>query len=104
MNLKKSLIKILTATSLLVLLTQTANAVSAANGKYLHDESCIACHTSLTNGQPSSIYTRSDRKFNTLKGLNKQVKRCQNSVGANWFDDQIADVVEYLNTNYYKVK
>ncbi len=104
MNLKKTIIKTLATTSLLLLLTQTANAVSAANGKDLHDAICIACHISLTNGQPASLYTRSDRKFNTLKGLNEQVMRCQNSVGANWFDDQIADVVEYLNTNYYKVK
>ncbi len=104
MKFKTSQFRALAVTSLFLLLAQTTNAADSANGKALHDESCIACHTSLTNGQPTSLYTRSDRKFNTLKGLNKQVMRCQNSVGANWFDDQIADVVEYLNTNYYKVK
>ena len=94
----------LAVSALFILLTQASNAADPANGKTLHDESCIACHTSLTNGQPTTMYTRADRKFNSLSGLNKQVMRCQNSVGANWFDDQIADVVEYLNTNYYKVK
>ena len=104
MKFKTSQFTTLAITSLLFFSAQAANAADSANGKALHEECCIAGHTSLTNGQPSTIYTRSDRKFNTLSGLKTQVMRCQNSVGVNWFDDQIADVVEYLNTNYYKVK
>lgn len=104
MNFKVSQFNTLLVTSLFILSAQTVNAADAANGKALHNESCIACHTSLTNGQPDTLYTHSDRKFNSLKGLKTQVMRCQSSVGANWFDDQIADVVEYLNTSFYKVK
>ena len=104
MKMKLSPLKTIIISALLVLVSQTAIAADTANGKALHNESCIACHTSLTNGQPDTLYTRPDRKFNSLKGLKTQVMRCQNSVGVNWFDDQIADVVEYLNTTYYKVK
>ncbi|MCU7837460.1 MAG: cytochrome c [gamma proteobacterium symbiont of Taylorina sp.] len=94
------------AITLCVLITMTSASYAAdpANGKTLHNESCIACHTSLTNGKPDTLYTRPDRKFNSLHGLKSQVMRCQTSVGANWFDDQIDDVVQYLNTTFYKVK
>jgi len=88
----------------LITFTTTTFAADPGNGKTLHNESCVACHSSLTNGKPSSLYTRPDRKFNSLSGLKNQVMRCQTSVGANWFDDQIEDVVQYLNTTFYKVK
>ena len=103
-SVKLSVLKKTAIAGVFILLSQTSFAADPVNGKALHNESCIACHTSLTNGKPSTLYTRSERKFNSLKGLKTQVMRCQNSVGVNWFDDQIADVVEYLNTTYYKVK
>ena len=97
-------IKTLAIISLLTMMSQTSLAADSANGKKLHNESCLACHSSLMKGKPDTIYTRSDRQVNSLAGLQKQVNRCQNSVGANWFDDQIEDVVEYLNTTFYKTK
>lgn len=97
-------IKTLAVISLLTMMSQTSSAADAANGKKIHNESCLSCHSSLMNGKPDTIYTRSDRRVNSLSGLQKQVTRCQNSVGANWFDDQIGDVVEYLNSTFYKTK
>ena len=35
-------------------------------------------------------------------GLKKQVKRCELNLGLTWFDEDIQDVVSYLNTTYYK--
>jgi predicted lipase len=75
-------------------------AVQAADikaGQSLHDANCLKCHD-------SSVYTREDRKVTTLDGLRKQVKRCDLSLGLTWFDDQVEDVVQYLNSSYYKIK
>ncbi len=66
-------------------------------GKQLHDESCVKCHG-------SEVYTREDRRINSLKGLNTQVARCQNNLGISWFDDEKKNVVDFLNDSYYKFK
>jgi len=70
-------------------------------GQTLHDEKCIACHQSMTNNQPSTVYTRSDRKVKTYPALQARVKMCANNVGATWFDDEIEAVTQYLDTQYY---
>ena len=37
-----------------------------------------------------------------LAQLGKQVRFCKDAVGATWFDDEVDDVIEYLNATYYK--
>jgi mono/diheme cytochrome c family protein len=85
-------------------LGSAAQAADVAHGKTLHESNCIACHSSMTNGQPSSLYTRPDRRVTSLAGLEKQVRRCELSLGLTWFDDDIGDVVAYLNEQFYKLK
>jgi hypothetical protein len=50
------------------------------------------------------MYTRKNRKVSTLAGLQKQVRRCELSLGLQWFDDDVAAVIEYLNTSFYHYK
>ncbi len=100
----KKLTKVLLATPLLVALSHTVQAANPAHGKDLHDANCLSCHASLMGGNPNMIYTRSDRRVNTIEGLRKQVTRCKTTVGVPWPKDQIEDVVEYLNKNFYKIK
>ncbi|MCP3848813.1 MAG: cytochrome c [Gammaproteobacteria bacterium] len=76
---------------------------ASTNGKDLHDANCQSCHASLMNGSPDSIYTRPDRKVTTVDGLRKQVSRCKTTVGVNWPEDKVQEVVDYLNTNFYKL-
>lgn len=83
------------AAAIALLLAGTAAQADSAAGKALHDKHCTKCHG-------ADIYTRKDRIVRNLEHLNKQVTRCQLSLGVNWFDDDIANVVEYLNANYYK--
>ena len=85
------------------LLSQTSFAANPAHGKDLHDANCQSCHASLMGGNPDRIYTRTDRRVNSLGALNNQVTRCKTSVGVSWPDDQVQDVVEYLNTSFYKL-
>ena len=75
--------------------TSPAVVADAARGKELHDEQCMKCHG-------TEVYTRSDHFIKDREALAKQVQRCQLSAGAQWFDDDVNDVVEYLNTTFYK--
>lgn len=72
-------------------------AIDLKAGQSLHDANCQKCHD-------SSVYTSPDRKITSLDGLRKQVKRCELSQDLTWFDDQAEDVVQYLNSSYYKFK
>ena len=50
----------------------------------------------------SGVYTREDRFVANKDALKTQVKRCNVNLGAQWFDDDVDDVTDYLNTTYYK--
>ena len=94
-----------TQTLIAFLLTAVSSTVIAADierGKSLHDENCIECHVSIVGGDGSGIYTRPDRRIDSLPALRAQVQRCKNSMGVSWPEDQIDDVVAYLNKMYYK--
>ena len=90
------------AVPLLVLATATASAADLKRGKQLHDENCINCHVSLVGGDGSGIYTRPDRRIDSKPALVNQVNRCQDSMSMPWPEDQINDVVHYLNSRFYK--
>ena len=65
--------------------------------KALQQENCTGCHD-------DAMYTRENRRVTTLAGLQKQVRRCELSLGLSWFDEDVADVTAYLNSSYYKFK
>jgi len=67
----------------------------AAKGKKLHDKYCTKCHG-------SEVYTRKDRFIDSRAALDKQVKRCQLNVGAQWFDSDASDVADYLDQSFYR--
>lgn len=87
---------------LFTVLSSTAIASDVNRGKSLHDDNCIECHVSIQGGDGSGIYTRADRRIDSLPALRSQVNRCKNSMGVSWPQDQIDDVVAYLNSMYYK--
>ena len=93
---------LLLATSILI--TSPVNAVDIENGEMLHSESCDNCHAARFGGESSTIYTRSNRKITNLSKLKSQVGFCSQMTGAQWFEDEIADVTEFLNKNYYQFK
>jgi mono/diheme cytochrome c family protein len=87
---------------LFTVLSSTAIASDVNRGKSLHDDNCIECHVSIQGGDGSGIYTRADRRIDSLPALRSQVNRCKNSMGVSWPEDQIDDVVAYPNNTYYK--
>lgn len=67
---------------------------SAAEATTLVESNCTECHG-------SEVYTRADRRVESLSGLAGQVRRCETSLKLQWFDEQITAVTELLNNRYY---
>jgi hypothetical protein len=42
-------------------------------------------------------------KMESLDDLTRQVKLCDANLKVGWFDDEIAEVVDYLNLNFYRL-
>jgi hypothetical protein len=68
------------------------------NGKTLHEESCTQCHMMADH---SALYTREERKVDSLHRLGGQVSACTQALNISWFPEEEKDVVEYLNATYY---
>ncbi len=64
-------------------------------GKVLVDSNCQQCHD-------NDIYTRSNSILQSYPELQARVEFCENASKAHWNDDQINQVIEYLNDSYYK--
>ena len=69
-------------------------AANIENGDDLHFENCTGCHD-------DSVYTRENRNVRDLTRLGQQVRFCKDTIGLTWFEDEVQDVVEYLNATYY---
>lgn len=82
--------------SALILLLSSALYGDEANGKTLyHEAKCTQCHS-------NDLFMHEDRKIKNLKKLKKQVAWCAHQYDASWFDDEVLDVVDYLNKHFYK--
>ncbi len=87
---------VIATAGLLSVSTVQADSADPLNGKRLFETSrCLECHS-------TSVFSRPDRTVKSLAALESQVRRCDASLSTNWFDDQILDVVAYLNKTYYK--
>ena len=89
---------------LFTITTSNCFAADIKSGKSLHDANCINCHAQLVGGDGTGIYTRENRKIDTFAQLDKQVRRCRDSLGMSWPEEQIMDVVMYLNKTFYHFK
>lgn len=79
-------------TSFLLMQPVLAKDPDPANGGQLFNAS--ACNTpELTTPSPA---------VGTLAQLEKAVRTCDVNHNINWYDDEIHDVVAYLNQTYYK--
>ena len=82
---------------LTVFLAPLAGAADIEAGKQLVATHCYKCHG-------NEVYTRADRRIKSLRQLHSQVRRCELSLGLTWFDRDIENVAEYLNTEFYRFK
>jgi mono/diheme cytochrome c family protein len=85
-----------------------SNAYAApdlANGKQIDQQKCYACHakkSGFSNGD--MIYTRSDGKVKSIADLKKMVGLCNTELRLDLFPEDEADVVAFLNQQFYKFK
>jgi len=83
----------------LVLIGMIASAQGFAddtvNAQALVEQNCTSCHG-------SEVYTRSDRRVDSLDALHGQVRMCEQNLGLTWFDDQVDAVTTLLNSEYYQ--
>lgn len=71
--------------------------LQAADAKSLVESQCTSCHG-------TEVYTREDRRVQSMEMLQAQINRCTLATRAGWDDQQKAAVVKYLNDNYYHFK
>lgn len=79
-----------------IFLSTSLFAIDTANGKELFNEAkCMDCHN------------REDfvpNKVKNISEIHKKVEACAVAHDAGWFDDEMMDVVHYLNKEHYKFK
>jgi len=96
-------IKLLISISL-ILTINLAQAVDLKNGKIVHDKNCTSCHIAKYGKDGSTIYIRENRFVKNYSMLVQRVKACDINTNAGFHDDEVINVIEYLNSSYYKFK
>ncbi|WP_457674411.1 cytochrome c [Thiolapillus sp.] len=77
-----------------LLLSAAASAGDDFHPDRFHQSNCTGCHD-------SSVYTRNNRRVNSLPRLESQVRMCDANLGKKLFEDDILSLTRYLNDNYY---
>ncbi|MEN8147706.1 MAG: cytochrome c [Campylobacterota bacterium] len=89
----------LTKVSLLIagLMVTTSVFAGAEEGKEMFEEAkCMECHN-------TEDFTDS-KKVHNFKEIEKRVEACRLNTGIGWFEEDVTDVAEYLNQEFYKFK
>jgi hypothetical protein len=104
--MKMIFIRFISATALSALISAPAFAApDLANGKTIDQQKCYACHAKKTGfGNGDMIYTRSDSKVKSIANLKKMVGLCNTELRLDLFPEDEADLVAYLNQQFYKFK
>jgi hypothetical protein len=80
--------------SLLAVLSAAQPLVADDSAQALYDQNCVSCHG-------TEVYTREERKIDSLSSLESQVRRCETALELRWFDDEISAVTQLLNDRFY---
>ena len=81
-----------------ILLFSSTLFADIEEGKEMFDESnCMECH------ETSHFKAKKD-KVNDYKKLHKIVSMCAFNNDTGWFDDELDDVVKYVNREFYHFK
>ena len=84
------------------LLGVQAQAADVENGAEIHKNDCDACHAKRMDGDGTKMYTREDRKVDSIVRLESMVRMCDSNLNLQMFDDDMMDIVAYLNKTHYK--
>ncbi len=81
--------------ALLSLSAVTSVSANPDKGKALHDSKCTGCHG-------TQIYTRANRMIHNMGELQARVAFCNKASKAGFNTTEKADVLQYLNRDFYK--
>ena len=83
---------------LLILIMPSGYAASLAgnstNGKRLFEAHCTKCHK-------TDIFSRKDRKVQSLDALKKQLVVCGHAANTKFSASEMQDLLKYLNDQFY---
>lgn len=68
---------------------------ATSRGQLLYETHCIACHS-------KEVHWRERKLVSDWTSLAAETRRWQANIGLRWSNDEIADVVRYLNTTIYR--
>ena len=68
-----------------------------SRGKLLYENHCTGCHD-------STAHIRAHHKVKTINDIDHWVRRWSKDLSLKWKADEIDDVVDYLNREFYKLK
>ena len=75
---------------------RSAEVPDAGRGRLLYENHCVVCHTSKVHGRiPALVIDRGELRLIVSAWAKGQNLR--------WSDDDVDDVVEYLDTAYYRM-
>ncbi len=72
-----------------------AHPASALRGMELYQNHCTVCHA-------SQVHIREKRKGTSLVQVEAWIRRWAGELRLGWTDEEIRDVLHYLNSQYYK--
>ncbi len=70
-------------------------AVAGSRGRMLYENHCTRCHTSV-------LHVRKNRRAVSLKVLEGWVRRWSGEEKLGWSEEEVVEVVDYLNRRYYQ--
>ncbi|MFN2288951.1 MAG: hypothetical protein ABR578_11525 [Chromatocurvus sp.] len=73
----------------------SATAADGVDASDLIENNCTSCHG-------SEMYTREDRKVNSLSALKTQVQACNTNLNTGMSPEQLEAIAALLNEEYYK--
>lgn len=68
-------------------------------GAGIHKKKCETCHKAQHD---AAFYQRADRKMDSYKRLQSQIRMCDSKLNTELFDEDMEAIGEYLNTSFYK--
>jgi hypothetical protein len=82
--------------ALVVVATASAAAAQApSRGALLYDTHCVACHT-------TQVHWRERKLVSDWASLAAETQRWQRNLGLRWSDEEVEEVVRFLNTTIYR--
>lgn len=88
-----------------LLLTTTllfsAASLAQSEAQERHEEACASCHVIEHD---DDFYTRENTRMKTYADLRRQVSMCVSAFGVDWFPEEEAGEVKFLNDKYYKLQ